>query len=206
MNKSVLKFVMISLVFGVGFGARPLMTDDCGTMPKGALGAEMGYDGNRTLAVVLKNSPKENVECSLAYSLPSGTAFSWDQAELGTKVAFIDPGDEGIGLTGITKYNNATKALTLTAVVSKTGKQYCIHANAGYVPSQALSLLVAVEYSANDALEIVGELARTNLDWAGLAGGRYHLNELITVDFGFTFPVTGGASASTGLIGLSVEI
>ncbi|MEK6558495.1 MAG: hypothetical protein AABZ14_09385 [Candidatus Margulisiibacteriota bacterium] len=118
----------------------------------------------------------------------------------------MDPGEEGIGFTGISKYNHSTKALTLTVVASKTGKQYCIHANVGYVPSQAASLLGAIEYSASEDMEIVGELARTNLDWAGLVGGRYHFNKQMTFDFGFTIPVASGAPASTTLVGLSIEI
>ena len=140
MNKTVVNFAIMSLLLGMGFAARPLMTDDCATMMKGALGAEIGYDSNRTLAYVLKNSPRENIECSLSYNLPTGTSFALDQVEFGTKVALVSC-EEGIGFTGISKYNPFKQSCLTTVVASKTGKQYCIHANVGYVPSQAASLL-----------------------------------------------------------------
>lgn len=204
-NKTIGLLVVAALMFGTSFGARPLFSDDCGTMDLGRSGIELGYDTTQTLGLLFKNSPIKNVECSLVYNLPAGTSIVLDQAELWAKIQLIEPDQNGVGYTASVKYSNVTKLTSLTAIVSKSDKGYCLDFNVGYLPNQALSVLLAAEYDINNTWGAVAEVSRSNVDWTALLGGRYHVNDDLMFDVAYTLPVTSGAPASTTIIGMSAE-
>lgn len=204
MKKNIIITGSVLLASVSSFAARPLGTDDYGTLEKGKSGFELGYDNSQNLAFAVKFGPFKNVELSAEYALPSGATFAFDQVAITAKVTLAEKALGGLDYGVKVKVDNVAKTLGLTGIATLQNKDYNVHGNVSYLPDTPLTFLVAGELETLEPIEPVGELSVTGANINGLVGLRYELSEGNIVDVAATFPVSGGGT-STQFIGCSSE-
>lgn len=227
------------------FAARPLSTDDAGTVQRQHMEVECGFE----------YADKQDDEYSWSTTLKYGLGEKWDiGAEIPYQYIEVTEGDDIDGISDIvlsSKYRLFDKAEGLPALAlsfsikSKTGDEdkglstgeldYTIngiltkeldkistHLNLGYTyvgkpkgenHDDVFSYALALEYTFNDKLNLVGELTgETNFEgdfddnpFAALAGFNFAFTEIATFDLGVGWGISGTSSDYTITTGLALS-
>ncbi|MFC1571201.1 hypothetical protein ACFL31_01450 [Candidatus Margulisiibacteriota bacterium] len=229
----ILTVIVVCLLLVVpSWAARPLSTDDAGTLGQGAWEIEASYE---------LDQPKGGGASSgsLGTGIKYGLLPSFD---LGLEIPYTATGTTGIGdatLKGKLGFNDALALgidikLTNADAASGLGTGYVdyglnviyscemCHVNLGYtVVGQAggatsnnnvLSYGIAMEKALNDSTNLVGEVAGSSTSSVAVnpidlqIGLNRSLNEILTIDGGLTYGLTDGSSEYKATVGLALAL
>lgn len=241
--KSFIGLVLFLAIFpSLVLAARPLSTDDAGTVERQHMEVESGFE----------YADKADDEYNWTMTFKYGLGEKWDfGVEIPYQYIDISEGDDVDGLADITfcskyrlldetedfpalsfnfsiktKTGNKSKGLStgaldyaLNTILSKEWDKIVTHLNLGYTrvggpeatkDDDLFSYALALEYPANDRLNLVGELiAETNFEgdfddnpFAGLVGINYACSDRTTFDLGVGWGISEAStdfSITTGL-------
>lgn len=236
---------MLRLVITIAIGfmlivpalaARPLTTDDAGTLGQGAWEIEEGYEldqpkgggaSSGSLGTAVKYGLLSNfdlgIEVPYSITAPEGIG----DATLKGKVAFNDAVALGIDV----KLTNADSSSSLgsgyvdygiNGIYSQGLGNATYHINVGYTivgqaggatsSNNTLSYGAAIEYPLNDKTNLVGEVVGSSAPSAAtnpldaLVGLNWGMNDLLTLDGGINFGLTDASSQYKATVGATLAL
>ncbi|MBN2407641.1 MAG: hypothetical protein JXJ19_08070 [Elusimicrobia bacterium] len=216
-------FVCTVLIFAASliYGARPLSTDDAGTVTPGAIEAELGYediedDGSRELSLCVKHGLTNRMDLAVSVPYELKPEDGTGSAEIGIKfLLFNEKGRVPAAALTVSNVLGSSEYM-INSVFTKDMGYVCIHINIGYGAtgdpgeegvtfcSAAADIPVAVRLCT--AAEITMEADSDSLtdDAAGiLAGLNYLLNDCTVIDAGIGMGMSNAAPDSVITAGLT---
>jgi hypothetical protein len=181
--------------------ARPLATDDAGTVERGAFELEMGYDfskdedhtQNQSLGISLKYGVIERLDLGIGLPYEIKPEEEFGNAEAGLKYLLLKEKKTLPALSLTFAYESGSSEYALTGIGSKKVGDLIIHINLGYITSDiegdhGMTVYAgAIEYALSKGLTLVTELVgQVDIDenaLEGLVGGNYQISEQVVLDF-----------------------
>jgi len=241
MKKVLVCFTAFLVLSAPAFAARPLNTDDAGTVDLGKFEIETGIEVEKAknvdetataFAVQVKYGILKNfdagIEIPYSASDPSGIGDATVKGKinfaeetesapaisLGVDIKLMNGDkDQGLG-TGYVDYG-------INGIFSKELGPVMGHANLGYTivgtkegtaSENVISYGVAVEYSANDAVNIVGEIFGSSVENASVnpldaqIGGYWSINDMTRIDGGLAFGLSDASPEYKATVGITLTI
>jgi hypothetical protein len=197
--------VLVSLLIlpGRAGAARPLTTDDAGTVEAGKFEMEAGYghedfgELNQGAGVALRHGITARMD------LWAGTSWQFDPEngpeglEMGVKWSLLPAEEKKPGISFTFGFAPGESEYSLNGIISQPwGEKVTLHLNAGYTVPEALADGAvfwggAVEYAVHEKINLVGEiigdedLSDADEDCRSwLLGGNAAVTDFLTLDLG----------------------
>ena len=207
-RKTLIILLGILLFFASpGFAARPLSTDDAGTVDRGAFETEVGYNYAeyqdseiQSIGISLKHGLTEKFDFCIGVPYEVKPEEGLSGAELGVKFALLKEKENfpAVSLTFSSGFGASEYALN--SILTKEIRQLVIHLNFGYVATGVVTekgvttYSGAIEFPLGESLVLVGEIvgeadaySETDDPIEGLFGGNLEILEALTFDLGVDF-------------------
>lgn len=206
-KKTLISLLGILLFASPGFAARPLATDDAGTVDRGAFETEVGYDyaeyqdeQTQSIGVFLKHGLTEKFDFCVGVPYEIEPEDALGSAGLGVKFAFFQEEENSPAVSLTFSYGIGASEYTLNGILTKEIWQLVIHLNLGHVATGDLTekgvttYSGAIEFPLGESLVLVGEIvgeadaySDTDDPIEGLFGGNWGIRESLTFDLGIGF-------------------
>lgn len=189
------------------FAARPLTTDDAGTVDRGAFETEVGYDyaeyqddgESQSIGVSLKHGLTEKFDfcVGVPYEIETEEGEGLGGAEVGVKFALLKEKEKfpGVSLTFSSGFGASEYALN--GILTKEMGKLVVHLNLGYMATGEVgekgvtTYSGAIELPLGEKLVLVGEIvgeadaySNTEDPLEGLLGGNLEVLEALSFDLG----------------------
>ncbi|MFC1559677.1 hypothetical protein ACFLZ2_00645 [Candidatus Margulisiibacteriota bacterium] len=222
-NNLILGLLFVFILSTVSYAARPLATEDSGTVSVGEWEVETGLESEidntssvtNTLGIAFKTGINDSLDLGAEISSPSvdGEGGPGTTA-LKIKYRFNDETDTlpsfAVGATVAGQPNNQDSVTTITAIATKNLNDLALHINLGSTSTGNTSetgYSGAIEYPVNDIITVVGEIVGASASGTSqldaLIGGRISITENMTIDGGFNINMSDNSPASKYTIGLT---
>lgn len=229
--------IVIGLILIIpAWAARPLSTDDAGTLGQGAWEIEEGYEldqpkgggaNSGSFGTAVKYGLLSNLDLGIEVPYSATSPNGIGDATVKGKLAFNDAialgidvklanADSASGLgTGYVDYGiNGIYSLSLGSATGHINIGYTIVGQAGGATSDnnVLSYGAAIEYPLSDATNLMGEVVGSSTPSAAtnpldaLIGLNWGLNELITLDGGINLGLTDASSQYKATVGATLAL
>lgn len=236
MVRFIVVFIVGLLLAVPVLAARPLSTDDAGTLGQGAWEIEEGYEldqpkgggaSSGSFGTAVKYGLFSNFDLGIEVPYSAAAPTGIEDAILKGKLAFNDAIALGIDVklanadstsgpgSGYVDYGiNGIYSQSLGNAVYHVNVGYTIVGQAGGATSDnnTLSYGTAIEYPLNDATNLVGEVVGSSTPSAAtnpldiLIGLNWGMNDLLTLDGGVSFGLTDASSQYKATVGLTLGL
>lgn len=195
-------FGAVFVITQASYAARPLSTDDAGTVEREKFELEVGYDfidnggGNReqSMGASIKAGLTEGVDFGIAVPYQLEPENGLDQGEMGVKFSLLKERENAPGAALTFGYNIGASEYALCGIASKEIGLFTVHLNLGYNAPGTVdgkgttTYSIGGEFSADENLTMVSEIVgEENGIMEGLLGGRLQVSEAIAFDLGAGF-------------------
>lgn len=172
-GKAIAVFVLICVIMlpETLFAARPMSTDDAGTVEKGATEIEAGYDfesgqvgGAQCASVQIGHGITEKMDIKVAFPYSISPVRGTEGVSLGIKLALAGESGSLPGVAISVSLNPGEKQYTLNCIISKSFEQLGVHLNLGYKSAGVAGekgvyiYSIAADYAVTDNLSVVAEV------------------------------------------------
>jgi hypothetical protein len=182
--------------------ARPLTTDDAGTVGGGAFELEMGYDfsrdedhtQNQSLGVSIKHGLIQRLDLCLALPYQIQPDEEFGDAQIGIKYLLSEETGNLPAFSLTLACESGRPDCALTGIASREIGDLALHINLGYMASGlkgedgvmlcAGAIECALSKSSTLVAELVGELDSDENALEALVGGNYRISEQVVLDLG----------------------
>lgn len=183
--------------------ARPLTTDDAGTVEAGKFEMEAGYghedfgESNRGLSWGLKHGITEKMDLGVATGWQFDPDEGAEEVSVGLKWSLIPVKDKFPGFSFSAGFTPGESEYSLLGILTQPlGKKLSLHFNLGYTVPEAFKDGVifwggAAEYAVHEKINLVGEvigeedISDNNEDCRSwLLGGNAAVTDFLTLDLG----------------------
>ena len=200
------------LIFNLSFAARPLATDDTGTVAQGKWELEGGYTSStltvnsRTIGGALKYGFSDNFYLGFGSSIQStGGTSTNGPIEVEGKLSLNDTYGIKANLAG-------SDSLSITGLMTGALNSMTYYINLGMISGSGNSgtfMGAALEIGMNKDINFVCELTRTGIAGAtslsGLLGGQWQIKDNMVVDLGIGLALND-ITPRTLTIGFAIEL
>ena len=207
MKARILPFSMVLLVFLFSASpqvkaARPLTTDDAGTVELGVFETEFGYEipqnkdnaQSQSLSISLKHGLSQRLDFGISFPYEIKPERGLGEAEAGIKF-FLSKEKENLPALSLTfAFGLGSSEYTLNGIMSKELGNLLVHLNLGYIATGIVTEEGITTYSGAIELplgkkltlvaELVGETDTGRSSSEGLIGGNFQVIKDMTLDFG----------------------
>jgi len=181
--------------------ARPLTTDDAGTVKEGASELEMSYDlsrdedqtQNQTLGISIKHGLIQRLDLCIALPYHIQPEEEFGDAQVGIKYLLSKETGNLPAFSLSFGCKSGRPDCALTGIASKEVGDLVLHVNLGYMASGlkredgvavcAGAVECALSKSSTLVAELVGEVDADENALEALVGGNYRISEQMVLDF-----------------------
>ncbi|MFH0774490.1 MAG: hypothetical protein V2A53_03205 [bacterium] len=213
-KKTLITMLAMLFLASQSFAARPLTTDDAGTVDKEGFEAEIGYDfaknqdesQSQSIGVSLKRGITERLDFGIALPYEIEPNQGLGEAEVGVKFSLLKEKKNSPAVSLTFSSELGASEYALNTILTKEIGRLTAHLNLGYIATGKVDEKGVSTYSGAIELllgerlvmvsEIVGEAdadSNTKNPLEGLLGGRLQVSESLTFDLGIGI---GGNDAS----------
>ncbi|UCD85879.1 MAG: hypothetical protein JSU92_06700 [Deltaproteobacteria bacterium] len=207
-RKTLAGLLGILLFASPAFAARPLSTDDAGTVDRGRFETEVGYvyteyqytGESALLGFSLKHGLTEKFDFCVGVPYKIEPEEGLGGAVVGVKFALLQE-KENFPAVSLTFFSGlGTSAYALNGILTKEISELAVHLNLGHVATGYINVQGvttysgAIELALGERLALVGEIvgevdaySETDDPVEGLLGGSLGVREDLAFDFGFVF-------------------
>jgi len=196
-KKLLLVLGVVFLVARVCYPARPLKTDDAGTVEEGKFELEIGYDfvnnpnndTGQSMYTSLATGLTDRVDFGIAVPYQIAPESGLDNAEIGLKFFLLKERAITPAISLTVGHNIGASEYALCGIASKEIGRFALHLNVGYNATGSvdekgtITYSIGVEFSGDGKLVMVSEISgEENETIECFLGGRLQVSETIAFD------------------------